>query len=120
VGADEIAILCDGDPSVVEAAHATSGVVVELWTVRRASRGAPAIGAAFDEDPLVPRIDAVSENSVARRMGLRVGDVLVRIGDQALDGVGTEAVIELWLQRFAGAELGVLRASKIVMLRPQG
>jgi hypothetical protein len=53
-------------------------------------------------------------------MGLRAGDVMVQLGDQELDGVGTEAFVELWLQRFEQADLGVLREGKLVMLRPKG
>lgn len=119
IGAEEVAVTCDGGATFVFAARGASGPAVELWTIRRSDHALTSIGASLASDPLVPRVDRVAEGSVAQRAGLLSGDVVVAIGDQPLDGIGTDVAVELWRQRLAAGPIAVtvLRGDKLVTLR---
>jgi hypothetical protein len=118
VGGESVAILCEGDANLTHAACAGAGATVELWTIHKASRGGPSVGATFTGEPLAARVERIEDGSRAQRMGLRASDLLVQVGDQDLEGIGAETAIELWLQQVERVELRVLRDRKLAMLRP--
>jgi hypothetical protein len=112
----ELSVWCDGGASLIAAVRVASGATAELWTIRRTTGGG-STGAVLADDPLVPRVLSVGENSAAQRIGVKPGDVIVAIGEQRLDGIGTAVAAELWLQRPTSA-LTVLRGDQLVTLQP--